>query len=175
MKRKPGLDSFRRNGVHQVITAAIKSAKKKNFRIVHFSIQADHLHMLIEADSRDAMVRGMRGLGRRLGHHLNKFWKRTGSVFAHRFHERILTSFRQVRNVLRYVLNNHHKHGVAASAHCPDPLSSGKYFDGWSDYPRRSDPTAANSCVSSPGWQLSLGWKKKYALIAVGSKPGRRD
>ncbi len=175
MKRVPGLGSFRRNGVNQLITADFmktpRSAQKVDFRIVHYSIQSDHLHLIIEADDRDAMVRGMRGLGRRLGHHLNKFWKRTGSVFAHRFHERILESLRQVHNTLRYVLNNHRKHGVPASAHRPDPLSSGRYFDGWLD----CYPTTKGSWVSARSWKLRVGWKQHYPLIPIGSTPGGCD
>ena len=176
MKRRPGLGSFRRNGVNQRIIAAIKSAHKAHFRIVHFSIQSDHLHFVIEADSRDAMVRGMRGLGRRLGHWLNKTWNRTGPVFASRFHERILTSIRQVHNALRYVLNNHRKHEVYSSPNRPDPLSSGNYFNCWSDFTNPNDPESANSWVSPPTcWKLTIGWKKHYALIPIASKPGRCD
>jgi hypothetical protein len=91
---------------------------------------------------------------------LNNLWGRRGKVFAGRFHERVLKSLRQVRNALRYVLNNHHKHNQAARADRPDPFSTGAYFNGWSDYERVRDPAEAGSYVWPPGWKLgapSLG------------------
>ena len=174
MKRLPGLDSFRRNGVYQLITAVFKAAQKDDFRIVH-SIQHDHLHLLIEADSREAMTCGMRGLGRRLGYHLNKKWERKGSIFAERFHERILDNLQQVVNTLRYVLNNHRKHGIARNANRPDPLSSGKYFDGWLDYFHIPKPSSKDSWLEPRSWKLRIGWKKRYPLIPIGSTPSRCD
>jgi hypothetical protein len=96
-------------------------------------------------------VRGMRGLGCRLAQGLNKLWGRRGKVFARRFHERVLKSLRQVRNALRYVLNNHHKHGQVGRANRPDPFSTGAYCDGWSDFKRVHDPAEVDSYVWPPG------------------------
>ncbi len=70
------------------------------------------------------------------------------------------------------VLNNHRKHHVPANPNEPDPLSSGKYFGGWSDYQATHDRSAADSPVSPPGWKLSIGWREWMPLIPVGSRPG---
>ncbi|MGH3848285.1 MAG: hypothetical protein ACRDRT_01000, partial [Pseudonocardiaceae bacterium] len=83
----------------------------------------------------------MLGLAVRIARCLNKLWKRVGSVFADRYHARILRTPREVRNALVYTLQNARKHG-AWSAPKPDVYSSGAAFDGWkpSQIPAVSSP-----------------------------------
>ena len=170
-KRAKGLGSLRRKKEASVIFEAIKAARKQSCRIIHFSIQADHIHLLIEADDRRALVRGMSGLGCRLGRGLNKLWHRSGKVFAGRFHERVLKNLKQVRNALRYVLNSHHKHRELARPDRPNPLSTGGYFDGWSDFPQRRDPAQAGSYVWPPGSKLGVGWREHYRAFPLAYVP----
>lgn len=40
--------------------------RRREFRVIHFSIQADHAHFLVEADGRAALGRGMMAVGSRL-------------------------------------------------------------------------------------------------------------
>ncbi len=167
-----GLRSLRQAAEGAVIVEAIRSVRRIGFRVVHYSIQSNHLHLIVEADSRDDMVSGMRSLGGRLAKRLNKLWQRTGKLFVERFHERILKSLRQVRNALRYVLNNHRKHGASSEANRPDHYSSGAHFDGWADYWRKPDVPRPNPCASPGSWKLQVGWKREYPLIAVSSIPG---
>ena len=171
-KRVKGLGSFRQSAEAHIIVEAIKASRRVDFRIVHFSIQSDHLHFLIEADGRQALARGMRGLGCRLGRRLNKLWNRRGKLFAERFHGQTLTSLTQVRNALRYVLNNHLKHGHSSRPGGPDPFSSGDYFDGWSNYARLFDPAHPDSYLSPPGWKLGPGWRTHHAPIRLSHTPG---
>jgi hypothetical protein len=103
------------------------------FQVVHHSIQSNHLHLIVEAGDRNELTAGMRGLLVRIARTLNRLWGRRGSVFADRFHERVLASPRQVRNALVYVLQNLRKHGIAMRE--PDPFSSGPEFEGWSGPP----------------------------------------
>ena len=172
LKRSSGLGSFRSASEAHVIVEAIRAARRPEFRIVHFSIQTDHIHFLIEADDRESLVRGMRGLGCRLGRNLNKLWRRRGKVFAERFHERVLKSLRQVRNALRYVLNSHRKHGHCSRPDRPDPFSTGAYFDGWANHDRVHDPRHPDSYVSPPGWKLSTGWRSNHPRISLLHVPG---
>ncbi|MFT7670987.1 MAG: REP element-mobilizing transposase RayT, partial [Planctomycetota bacterium] len=109
----------------RAIFDALRKAKLAGLRVIHFSIQNDHLHMIVEAPNRELLANSMRGLGCRIAEALNKVWGRTGKVFAERF--------QQVRNALRYVLNNHLKHKQESECGRPDSYSSGDYFDGWSD------------------------------------------
>ena len=156
-----------------VIVEAIRAARRREFRPVHFSIQGDHIHFIIEADSREDLVKGMRGLGCRIARGLNKLWNRKGSVFPQRFHERVLKSLTQVRNALRYVLNNHRKHqGGGPLPTRPDPFSTGIYFNGWSDFPQEHDPSGADSCVSPPGWKIAIGWQRYNPRFFLAAIPG---
>jgi REP element-mobilizing transposase RayT len=93
----------------RAIFDALRKAKLAGLRVIHFSIQNDHIHMIVEAPNRELLANSMRGLGCRIAKALNKVWGRTGKVFAERFHQVLLEGFQQVRNALRYVLNNHLK------------------------------------------------------------------
>jgi hypothetical protein len=136
------------------------SSEREGFRLVHFSLQRDHLHLIVEADERAALTSGMKGLLVRLARAVNRRWQRTGRVFK-RFHERLLRGPREVRNAIRYVLMNARKHGVPVPSNCPDPLSSGAHFNGWRDYtPRDSRFTRARS------WLLRVGWRQ-WGLISL--------
>ncbi|MBL8901071.1 MAG: transposase, partial [Planctomycetes bacterium] len=56
-------------------------------RIIHYSIQKDHLHLLVEADDRTCVARGMNALLSPLARALNKLWGRRGKVFPERYHD----------------------------------------------------------------------------------------
>jgi REP element-mobilizing transposase RayT len=116
--------------VRRAIDAA---CARPGFRVVHHSIQSNHLHLIVEAADRGSLSMGMRALLVRIARALNRLWGRCGSIFADRFHERALRTPSEVRNSLVYVLQNARKHGIAASG--PDPYSSGPWFDGWREVP----------------------------------------
>jgi len=112
LKCVAGLPSLRTRRFARVIGCSIANAHKPRFRVVHFSIQSNHVHLIVEAMDRDALTGGMRGLASRIAKGLNKLWSRKGRVISTRFHDVVLRSLRQVRNALRYVLNYHLKHGA---------------------------------------------------------------
>ena len=160
-----------------LIEGVVRKAQRADFRIVAYTIQSDHVHLMVEADDDGAYSSGMRGLMRRLVHGLNALWKRSGSVFPERFHDRVLRSLRQVRNALRYVLNNHLKHGhgpaVRDGVVVGDPYSSARWFDGWREGAKaRGGGGGRAPAVARGGWKIAVGWRR-YALISVGEVPGR--
>ncbi len=111
--------------------ALAKAARaRKDFRITQFSVQGDHVHLIVEAGSHAALSRGMQGLAIRVARALNALMDRRGKVWADRFFSRELRSPRVVRNALAYVLNNFRKHRAGAAA-LIDPYSSAPYFDGF--------------------------------------------
>ncbi|MBK7642019.1 MAG: hypothetical protein IPJ19_03055 [Planctomycetes bacterium] len=129
-----GLPSLRHARELVVVRGAIDAASTgSNFRVVHHSVQSNHLHLIVEARDRTALSIGMRALLVRIARALNRLWGRAGSVFADRFHERALRTPSEVRNSLVYVLQNARKHGISASG--PDAYSSGPWFDGWREVP----------------------------------------
>ena len=59
---------------------------------MHYSIQADHGHFLVEAAGREALGRGMKSLGSRLARAVNRVFQRTGPVLRDRYHLHVLRS-----------------------------------------------------------------------------------
>ncbi|HEY5377730.1 MAG TPA: transposase [Polyangiaceae bacterium] len=113
--------------------ALAKATRARNdFRITQFSVQGDHVHLIVEASSKFALSRGMQGLAIRVARAVNALVNRSGKVWADRFFSRELKSPRVVRNALAYVLNNFRKHRAAGAAKI-DPYSSAPHFNGFQE------------------------------------------
>jgi REP element-mobilizing transposase RayT len=148
-----------------VLEAAIAAASRSDFRLVHFSVQGDHLHLIAEARDKAALSAGMRGLMIRGARALNRAASRSGPVWADRYHCRELATPREVRNALGYVLLNARKHGREVAA--LDPRSSARWFDGWRDHTPVVDIAADPPPVVAPRtWLLGLGWRRHGLLRA---------
>jgi len=107
-----------------------------DFRIVHVSIQHNHLHLLVEAASRLVLTRRMQSFAINAARAINATDGRCGKVFAHRYHATQIRTPRQARCALAYVLNNwrHHREDLVrgrAFEAAVDPYSSGLSFTGW--------------------------------------------
>lgn len=188
-----GLPSLRAGRAHRVLIDALRAgADRFGFRLVEYSVQRDHFHMLIEVEDQHALTRGAKGLGVRLARALNKHWGRKGQVFADRYHVRALRSPLEVRRALAYVLHNARRHREWGRG--IDPFSSGPWFDGFA--PRQSrtrleEPSARPAGVSraSPDelvqrlarwprppcrartWLLVVGWRR-HGLVGIDERPG---
>ena len=109
---------------------AIRNAYRRGknrfgFRLVHYSVQSNHVHMLCEAQDERSLARGLQGLAVRVAKAINRTLSRKGKVLDDRYHSLILTTPRQVRWALGYVLNNARRHN-AEFAHAetlPAPLA----------------------------------------------------
>jgi REP element-mobilizing transposase RayT len=84
-------------------------------RVVQFTVMGNHVHLIVEADSSQALSRGMQGLSIRIAKALNRLMNSRGSVFADHFHSRILKTPTELTNAIGYVLGNlsHHFGGRA--------------------------------------------------------------
>ena len=126
----------------RAVEDALRAAKGRfGMRVVHYSIQGNHLHLIVETDEPSALSRAVAGLAIRLARSLNRLAGRKGKVFADRFHAHVLIALRQVKNAIRYVVENfrHHlREDVAPRG--VDPCSSA----GW----RSSTP--GEECPVSP-------------------------
>ncbi len=153
---------------------------RDGFRIIDWSIQDDHLHMIIEARDATSLSRGVQGLRVRVAHGLNELLGRSGSVFVDRYHVQVLRTPRQVRNARAYVMNNARKH---AAQKCEvmdegwiDPFSSWAWFDGWRDNIETRQPAARATkapVAPAPTWVLNCGWRR-HGLIEVDEIPRLR-
>ena len=169
--------SLRRRLAYQAIReATLTTARREDFRIVHLSIQRTHLHLLVEADNKAALAAGLQGFQISAAKHLNAAIscgrpgpRRRGPVFPDRYHAEIITSPRQARHALRYVLGNCRKHEedlvAPMNSWTIDWFSSAVTFPGWAEYgdeaflwrgPKTYDPLI----VYQPRtWLLKAGWK----------------
>lgn len=99
-----GLPTLRTAHLCPALRRGLGAASADAFRIVHFTIQANHVHLLVEAVGTQAPGRGMQGLGVRLAKAVNRRLGRRGRVWSDRFHARLLRTPREVRDGLVYVL-----------------------------------------------------------------------
>lgn len=77
-------------------TAFAAGSERFGFRLRQYSVQSDHRHLVVEGKDRRALSRGMQGLLIRIAKGLNRLWGRRGTVFADRYHDRILRTPREV-------------------------------------------------------------------------------
>jgi hypothetical protein len=89
--------------------------------LVHYSVQGNHVHLLVEAEDERALSRGMNGLGVRVARGLNRVMGRRGKVLEERYHGHILRTPTEVRNARVYLLRNAERHVGLRGA---DPYAS---------------------------------------------------
>jgi hypothetical protein len=165
-----GIPRLRADLPFGVISKAIGAAQRGNFRIAHFSVQRDHVHLLVEAADKQALSAGMRGLVIRIARRLNLALGRTGRFWGDRWNGRALGSPREVRNALAYLFFNARKHrelpfgldayasSLWASACFRDPV----YREGLQLLAEgRAPPVAAPHT-----WLLREGWRRHGLLGA---------
>jgi REP element-mobilizing transposase RayT len=153
---------------------------RRDFRVVHASIQGDHVHLIAEAGDKRALANGLRAFMISAARNINRSVGRLGRVFATRYHATQLRTPRQVRNAIAYVLNNWRHHGEDTAgaaqrrAHV-DPYSTGILFDGWRDAPARfivPDGYEPLPVAGARTWLLTAGWRLHHPLIGLREVPG---
>ena len=177
---KPGVTRLRRFELGKVLRRAFVHGCRMTvegdleFRICQFSIQGNHIHMICEAHSNTALARGVQGWSVRVARGLNGHLERSGSVFDDRYHVEILTTPRQTRNALCYVIQNARRHGerLVPRYHGMDPFSSAWWFDGWTDDAWRQGlgPPETRTVAEASSWMLKLGWRR-HGLIDINETP----
>jgi REP element-mobilizing transposase RayT len=152
-----------------------RGCERGEFRVCHFSIQRDHVHLVVEAAGKEALGRGMKSVGIRLARTVNRVFGRTGPVLFGRYHLRILRTPREVRNALAYVLLNARKHWRQWNGAAPpvvlDIASSGAWFDGWKRPPPMLEPRGSAPVARPRFWLLRKGWRER-GLVDPAEVPG---
>ena len=152
LRVNPEVGGLRKRHMYQALRDAtiavalreLNFAEPENaFRIVHISIQNTHVHLLVEAGSKEALSRGMQSFQISAAKHINRKYserrglarRRRGNVFVDRYFEEVITTPRRARHALSYVLNNWRKHREDrarwAATWKVDPYSTGVVFEGW--------------------------------------------
>ena len=150
--------------------------RRHDFRVCHASIQGTHVHLLIEADDRMALARGMQGLQIACARRFNRMVGRRGALFADRYHPRALATLAEVRHAVNYVLNNwrRHREDRHAAPHVRfDPFSSASLFADWNPRPQsETDPHRERLPIVMPTtWLLAIGWRRRGAISPL-ARPG---
>jgi len=177
------LPSLRHERIRALVERILDGTRTPQGQVVHFSIQRDHLHLVVEASSKPELSSLLRRVVIRFALRLNKLLGRAkGKVWDDRYHRRDLTSPRQVRHVLAYVFTNAAKHGEGAFAVRVglDPHSSAAGFDRWFGLSpvlrrllTRERPRGPWRPPQPRTWLLHTGWWKTHGLLIFGLRPGR--
>ncbi len=174
MRVVAGLPSLRQRRFVEIIRTSIARAHRDDFRVAEFVIESNHLHTVCEAGNREAHARGLKGLQVSIAKRINRELGRKGALFADRYHTRALKTPREVRNALRYVLNNTRRHDPMGTellgSDWIDPYSSAPWFKGWAR-PVEPDTHWKRALLERPpptapprSWLLSVGWRRHGAL-----------
>ncbi|MBY0471700.1 hypothetical protein K2X30_11085 [bacterium] len=172
LKLRSGLPSLRGKAAFRCLREAVKTARKQGLHVVHFAVLSNHIHLILEPRQHATLGGVFQSLGISFSKRLNAFLKRSGAVFADRYHLRVLRTPRETRNAIHYVLANFGKH-TGTNVIRMDPFSSAFQFQGWRKLragPLVFETTAwseqglevwLREILSSPKtWLLRTGWEK---------------
>jgi REP element-mobilizing transposase RayT len=178
LRRAKGVPSLRSERLERIIRAAMRAttrARDDAFRITDYSIQNDHIHLIVEAEELGdhgtpiGLSRGMRSFVIRVALRLNRaLGRKRGRIWGDRFHARDLTSPSEVRKALVYLLGNHMKHGEWEVG-LVDPFSSAPWFDGFVQILER--PPEPSPVEPPRTWLLDWGWHQGRDYIHLGELP----
>jgi REP element-mobilizing transposase RayT len=173
---RPGLPSLRDGDVMREVEGAFRKGCRQNeMRLVHYSIQDDHAHLIVEANGVRALGRAMKSLASLFAFAVNRGLGRPkGKVLRDRYHLTELKSPRQVRNAIAYVLLNARRHAAKRIARLKkagmknvtplgrargvDSFSSARWFEGWRTA-LAARPTADPPVAEPRTWFLQRGWR----------------
>jgi putative transposase len=182
LRARAGLGSLRSGRVFSAVRESLRAASwdrarpgsmtaGQAFRVVQFSVQADHVHLIVEASDKVALERGTRGMVIRAARAINRALGRTGAVWGDRYHARALRTPREVRHGLVYVLMNFRKH-CRADRQRFDPCSSAAWFDGFDG--AGPAPDGPPPVSTSRTWLGSIGWRR-HGLVRHWERPRSPD
>jgi putative transposase len=147
---------------------------------LHFSVQLDQVHLIVEAKNAQTLSAGVRSVAIRIARYVNDLLSRQGPLWDGRWHGRALTTPREMRNALLYVLANFRKHGSLRPG--IDPYSSAVWFDGWQGWQPTDDaappwalrgPAAATEpAVLPPTTRLAQSGWRRHGLLGLDEIPG---
>ena len=160
--------SLRRARVSCAVRDALARASRDAFRVVAFSVQRDHLHLIVEADSARQLRAGLQGLAIRVAKAVNRVLGRRARCGRIAIMRALCPARVPSATRLVYVLQNWRKHVPGGRG--LDPCSSAAWFSGW----RVATPAAAarSPVAVARTWLARWGWRR-HGLIDVHEAPAR--
>ena len=160
LRVREGVPNLRGAGAWAVVVRVMRAFRGRfGVAVVHYSVLANHLHLVVEAYDREILACGMKALCVRLARALNAHFGREGSLFASRYHARELSTPREVHHALRYVLLNARHHGELL-ADVLDRRSTAALFDGWAIPVETPHGQADYGTSPARSWLLRVGWRQ---------------
>lgn len=177
MRLRPGVPSLRGGRLFRRLRASFAEARDRfGVRLTNYSVQGNHVHLIVEARGEASLSRGMQGLSIRIAKAVNRVHARRGPVFEQRYYARALTTRLQVRRALVYVLFNDRHHLAARGRSLPhwwlDKCSSAHEFQGFiadPELPPRPRPEYETT-VAPLSYLLRIGWQRS-GRIALHETP----
>jgi hypothetical protein len=179
---REGLPSLRGAVLAPIVLKCLEAGnEREGFRLVHFSLQSSHMHLICEAEGAAALGAAIKGLNVRIARAVNKRLGLKGKVIADRYHLEVLRSPAQVRNAVGYVLRNGEKHGAHVGVRhgdprpCPDPLSSAAWYGYWKEGELNVLTTQSAATVVKPArcFLLGEGLRRVERLSLLDAPPAR--
>jgi putative transposase len=178
MRALPKRLNLRAELVFRRVRRCIARAHRGGLRVTHFSVQRDHVHLIVEAPDRRGVTRGIQGIASGIARVVNRMAGRSGTFWRERYHRHDLASPSEVRNAIVYVTMNVRKHAVrdVTARTTLDAYSSAAWLDGWS---ARAGPWLAilrrarlvsqvpfdePPVAESGTWLGTSGWKRRGLL-----------
>lgn len=122
-----------------VCHACVAGCASEGFRLVHFAVHADAVHLLVEADDQAALTRGAQGLLIRIARGVNRVAQRSGKLYGDRYRDE------PVRD----------KAALRALAPLFSPPA---WVDGHT--PRHTRPASEPACTQKPRTALLKAWRR---------------
>jgi REP element-mobilizing transposase RayT len=173
LRARVGLPSLRLAASRDALVRAIQAGRDRfGCRIVHYSIQSNHVHLLCEATDSSSLSRGLRGVIVRMARTFNRAYGLCGSLWAERYHARILRSPREVRGALVYVFGNWRHHGGGQQPlGSIDPCSSAAWFDGFVERLLPVPKFVEAPVAPAKTWLLTVGYRRHLGKLSVDEGP----
>lgn len=103
LRRAKGLPSMRSARIAELLrenAERVSRDPRDDFRVLFVGAQADRVHLVVEADSTEAMTRGMSSFTIRVARWFNKATGRSGQVWDDRYRDRSLKTIAELHEAL---------------------------------------------------------------------------
>ena len=80
------LRSLRTQRVALTVLGGLRDSNRDWFRVVNYSVQDSHVHLIVEAEDSKSLASGVRGLMVRVARRVNRVLRRRGRFWADRWH-----------------------------------------------------------------------------------------
>jgi len=152
--------NLRARRTFKLLAEGLHHMRDSGARLTHYSVQGNHLHLILEVESRLMLSRAMRSFAIRAAKALNALMGRRGRVVADRYHVEVLDNPTRVRRAINYVLSNVRKHAADRNEQLP-PLTRDAYAAGPAEHVPPTMALRPSPLVVEPRtWLLRVGWSR---------------